>query len=258
MLFVATLLFCSALSATGQQPGAPPQAPPMLTTAEAAHDLPFEQASRGYTGHLRLVVTYYDPDTAPTVGAFFGCDTTGCIAVLVPPRPLLPINLGTLVEVTGVSNPGNYAPILIASSVQAVGEAPVPFFPVRRSLTELMTGADDSHWVEVEGVVHSVMRSAHNVTLTLALPDGIIRAVTPLEAGADYDRLVDATVVMHANTGPLYNKRRQLVGCGYSFRRWPRYGSSSRRGPIPSCCRCVRAANCCSSRRARRTPIGCE
>jgi len=216
-VFLAAMLFCSALSATGQQPGASPQALPTLTTAEASHDLPFEQASRGYPEHLRLVVTYYDPDTDPKVGAFFGCDKTGCIAVLVPPRPLLPIKLGTLVEVSGVSNPGNYAPVLIASSVQAIGEAPVPFMPPRRSLAELMSGADDSHWVEVKGVVHSVTRFAHQVTLTLALRDGIIRAVTPLEAGADYDRFVDATVVMHANAAPLYNKRRQSVGARLLF-----------------------------------------
>jgi PAS domain S-box-containing protein len=215
--FVLALLFCAVLSATGQQPSGGGQALPTLTTAEAAHDLPFERASLGYTEHLRLVVTYYDPDTDPKVGAFFGCDKTGCIAVLVPPRPVLPIKLGTLVEVSGVSNPGNYAPILIASSVRAVGKAPVPFGPVRRTLTELMTGAGDSHWVEVKGVVHSVTRSAHNVTLTLALPDGIIRAVTPLDPEADYDRLVDATIVMHANAGPLYNKRRQLVGVRLLF-----------------------------------------
>jgi PAS domain S-box-containing protein len=215
--FKLALLFYSVLSATGQQPDAGRQALPTLTTARAAHDLPFAQASLGYPAHLHLVVTYYDPDTDAKVGAFFGCDKTGCLAVIVPPRPVLPIKLGTLVEVSGVSNPGNYAPILIASSVQAVGEAPVPFAPVRRTLTELMTGADDSHWVEVEGVVHSVTRSAHNVTLTLALPGGIIRAVTLLQAGADYDSLVDATVVMHANAGPLYNNRRQLVGARLLF-----------------------------------------
>jgi len=216
-LFLAALLFCPALSAGGRQPGAAPQALPTLTTAESAHDLPAEQASRGYPEHLRLVVTYYDPDTDPKVGAFFACDPTGCIVALVPPRPVLPIKLGTVVEVTGRSDPGNYAPIMIASRVRAVGEAPVPFGPARRSLAELMTGADDSHWVEVEGVVHSVTRAAHNVTLTLALPDGIIRAVTPLDAGADYDRLVDATVVMHANAGPLYNQHRQLVGVRLLF-----------------------------------------
>ncbi len=216
-LFVAALLFCPALSATGQQPGAAPQALTTLTTAAAAHDLPVEEASRGYTEHLRLVVTYYDPDADTKVGAIFGCDTTGCIVALVPPRPVLPIKLGTLVEVTGVSDPGNYAPIVIASSVQAVGEAPVPFGPVRRTLAELMTGAYDGDWVEVKGVVHSVTRSAHNVTLTLALGDGIIRAVTTLEAGADYDRLVDATVVMHANAAPLYNQRRQMVGARLLF-----------------------------------------
>jgi hypothetical protein len=60
MLLVAALLPCSALSATGQQPGAPPQTLPTLTTAKAAHELPFEEASRGYPVQLRLVVTYYE------------------------------------------------------------------------------------------------------------------------------------------------------------------------------------------------------
>jgi hypothetical protein len=216
-LFLAALLFCPALSAGGRQPGAAPQALPTLTTAESAHDLPAEQASRGYPEHLRLVVTYYDPDTDPKVGAFFACDPTGCIVALVPPRPVLPIKLGTVVEVTGRSDPGNYAPIMIASRVRAVGEAPVPFGPARRSLAELMTGADDSHWVEVEAVVHSAQQSSHTVILTLALEDGTIRGVAPLEEGADYERLVDSKVLVRGNGAPVWTKNRQMVGARLLF-----------------------------------------
>jgi hypothetical protein len=77
--FVLALLFCAVLSATGQQPSGGGQALPTLTTAEAAHDLPFERASLGYTEHLRLVVTYYDPDTDPKVGAFLAAIKPGAL-----------------------------------------------------------------------------------------------------------------------------------------------------------------------------------
>src|SRR5271166_6077553 len=62
-----------------------------------------EEAARAYPVHLRGVVTYYDPDTDPRVGAFFLCDPTGCICVLVPPRPILPLRAGTLIDMNGVS-----------------------------------------------------------------------------------------------------------------------------------------------------------
>lgn len=214
----ATLVVYSVVgSAFGQRSNAPRDALPTLTTARAAHSLQFDEAGRGYPVRLRAIVTYYDPNTDPRVGAFFGCDPTGCICVLVPPRPVLPLRAGTLVDVHGVSDPGNYAPIVIGSEIQVVGQSQVPANPPRRSLAQLLTGADDGQWVEVEGVVHSVAQSEHNVTITLALRDGMIRGVTPLEAGADYARLVDSRVVVQANAAPLWTKNRQMVGARLLF-----------------------------------------
>jgi hypothetical protein len=175
---------------------------PTLTTANAAHSLLSDQAKLGYPVHLHAVVTYYDPDTAPTVGAFFACDQSGCICVLVPPRPVLPLRAGTVIDMKGVSEPGNYASIVIASEVHAVGQSHLPSTAPRRSLAQLMTGADDGQWVEVEGVIHSVAQSGAHITLALALADGEIRAITTREAGVDYARLVDATVVIRGNPWP--------------------------------------------------------
>ncbi len=188
-----------------------------LTTAREAHSLMAEEAARAYPVHLRAVVTYYDPDTDPRTGAFFACDDTGCIAVLVPPRPLLPLRPGTLVEVKGVSDPGGYAPVVIASEVHALGQSHLPANPPRRGLAQLLTGADDGQWVEVEGVVHSVVPSGPHVTTTLALREGMIRGITLREAGADYTRLVDARVVIHGNIAPVFTKNRQMVGARLLF-----------------------------------------
>jgi hypothetical protein len=168
---------------------------PTLTTANAAHSLKTDEAKLGYPVHLHAVVTYYDPDTAPTVGAFFACDQTGCICVLVPPRPVLPLRAGTVIDMKGVSKPGNYAPIVIASEVHTVGQSHLPSTAPRRSLAQLMTGADDGQWVEVEAVIHSVAQAGDHITLALALADGEIRAITTHQVGIDYAGLVDSTVV---------------------------------------------------------------
>ena len=70
------------------------------------------------------------------------------------------------------SAPGNYAPILEGTQIHVVGQSDLPANAPRRSLGELMTGAYDARWTEVEAVVHSVENSGHTVTLTLALEDG--------------------------------------------------------------------------------------
>ena len=201
----------------GQHSTAAQKALPTLTTARAAHSLQPDEAKRHYPVRLRVVVTYYDPDTDPKTGAFFACDSTSCICVLVPPRPILPLRPGTLIDMSGVSEPGNYAPIVVGSEIHVVAQSHLPPKPPRRSLGQLMTGADDSQWVEVEGVVHSVAQSSHNATITLALRDGMIRAITPLEPGADYARLVDSTVVVHANAAPVWTKNGQMVGARLLF-----------------------------------------
>ena len=215
-LFAALVVFSFGGSVWGQQFRAQ-QALPTLTTAVAAHSLSADEARRGYSVRLHGVVTYYDPYTSPQVGAYFICDSTGCIVVLVPPRPILDIRAGTLVDMSGVSAPGNYAPIVMGSEVHVVGQSEVPPHPPRRTLGDLMTGADDGQWVEVEAVVHSVAYSSHEVTLTLALEDGMIRGVAPLVPGADYDHLVDAKILVRGNGAPVWTKNRQMVGARLLF-----------------------------------------
>ena len=60
----------SAAQAKAATSAITPESLPTLTTAKAAHSLPSDQAKRQYPIHLHAVVTYYDPDTDPKVGAF--------------------------------------------------------------------------------------------------------------------------------------------------------------------------------------------
>jgi diguanylate cyclase (GGDEF)-like protein/PAS domain S-box-containing protein len=71
--------------------------------------------------------------------------------------------------------------------------------------------------VEAEGVVHSVRQSQHSVTLAIALTDGMIQAVAPLEENADYARTIDSKVVVRGNAAPLFNQNRQMIGARLLF-----------------------------------------
>ena len=216
-LAVELALFGLAFLAAHAQSVMTQKALPTLTTANAAHSLTSDQARQRYPVHLHAVVTYYDPDTDPKVGAFFACDQTGCICVLVPPRPILPLRAGSLIDMTGVSAPGNYAPVVNLAGIHIVGQGQLPAKTPRRSLAQLLTGADDGHWIEIEAVVRSVSQSGHNVSMSLALADGMISGITPWVPGVDYARLVDAKVVVHGNAAPVWTRNRQMVGARLLF-----------------------------------------
>jgi signal transduction histidine kinase/CheY-like chemotaxis protein len=189
----------------------------ILTNTRAAHSLTSEQSARKYPVHLRVVVTYYDPYIDPRHGVLFVCDSSGCIFVSVPSQPILPLNAGTLIDLEGVTGPGGFAPIIEQPKIRVVGESHVPAEAPRVSLTQMMTGAKDGQWVEVEGLVHSVIESGGNVTLNLAATDGTISATTVKEKGVGYSSLIDAKVLIRANAAPFSSKNRQMIGVRLFF-----------------------------------------
>src|ERR1039458_1372098 len=88
----------------------------VLTTAREAHSLSAAESRRGYPVQLRAVLTYYDPYIDPRHGALFVHDGTGGIFVSIPKLPTLPIHAGTVIDITGVSGPGDFAPIVVGRS----------------------------------------------------------------------------------------------------------------------------------------------
>jgi diguanylate cyclase (GGDEF)-like protein len=189
----------------------------VLETTRAVHSLPPEEAARGYPVRLHAVVTYYDPYIDYRHGALFVCDPTGCVFVAVPVRPILPIQAGSLVEVTGVSGPGDFAPIVSSEAVRLIGQSSLPANPPRVTLTQLLNGAFDGQWIEIEGRVRSIHIEPKNVILGIAASGGSLMAVTLRQAGFNYESLVDSLVRIDGDSAPLFNQRRQMVGVHVFF-----------------------------------------
>lgn len=188
-----------------------------LTTTYQTHSLSAVEAARQYPVHLHAVVTYYDPYIDARHAALFVHDSTGSIFVALPSRPVLPLTAGTVVDVTGVSGPGDYAPVVQLAHVRVLGQSEVPPQAPQVTVAQLLAGAEDGQWVEIEGLVHSAKMTAGNAILDIATLGGPVTAITRRENGVDYERLVDALVRVHANAAPVFNRQRQMVGVHLYF-----------------------------------------
>jgi diguanylate cyclase (GGDEF)-like protein len=217
MLVPLVALAAACLAAGAQQKPVTQGTQVVMATARGVHNLSPEAAARDLPVHLRAVVTYYDPYIDIRHGALFVHDDSGGVFVSIPARPILPIKPGSLVEITGVTAPGDYAAVVNGSRVQLIGQSTLPINPAITTLTQLLTGALDSQWVKVEGRVRSAYVGPDNVVLGIAADGGVLTAITVRQDGVDYDSLVDSLVRMDGNAAPLFNQRRQMVGVHLFF-----------------------------------------
>ena len=184
----------------------------VLTTAREAHSLSSVEAARAYPIHLRAVSTFFDPSVGSRRAYLFVHDATGGIFVELAEGSTGDLPPGTLLDIRGVSGPGEFSPIVAHPQIKVIGHSPLPAYPRRESLTGLVTGIKDSQWVVVDGLVHSVIEYGHYVMLHLAMEGGTASVVMIKEAGATYSGLIDARVRIRATLSPLFNISRQMIG----------------------------------------------
>ena len=216
-LGVWTAMAAAWLSAGAQNPTAAPAPPTIVTTTREAHDLPPQQAAHAYPVHLRAVVVYYDPYFDARHAVLFVCDDSGCVFVDTPARPILPLRAGDRAEITGVTGPGEYTSVIVASQVRRVGQASLPRDAMRVTPSQILTGNLDCRWVELEGRVRSVRFLGQNVALQIASGDGSFSALSVRQEGADYESLVDSLVRARGIAAPTFNARGQMVGARIFF-----------------------------------------
>jgi signal transduction histidine kinase len=184
---------------------------PTLTSIEKVRSLKPEQAKRGYPVHLRAVVTYFD-SVSPDM---FLQDATG--AVWVKWSPGLPEpETGSVVDLQGVTTCSDFAPDIGNPRWTVVGHAPMPV-PKRVSFEEMASTAEDSLWVEVEGIVRQAeylhrMGNERVLWMDLAVPGGRIDAEIPWRGAAVPAGLVDARIRVHGVCGAEFSLKDQLIG----------------------------------------------
>lgn len=195
---------------------------PLLTTTHAARRLSVGEALKRYPIRLQAVVTFYDPTADPRSTQLFVSDPTGCIFVGLSKLPAVAPRAGELVEVTGVSGPGDFAPVIDHATLRAVRDLRLPSKAHRVDMADLLTGEQDSQWVEVQGVVRAVHIVDNRLYLDLSMRGGDITAMTVWDGGTPaslraVQSLADARIRLRGNAGTVFNSLRQMTGAHILF-----------------------------------------
>lgn len=180
---------------------------PPLTTTQQVRNLTPAEAERGYPVHLKAVITYRDPSWS----MLFVQDATGGIYVNAEGE-WSEVKAGRWVEIKGFSAPGDFAPVIGRARLEVQGEGALPE-PHRFTLTQLLTGREDSQWIEIEGVVRSMSNYVGHAILDITTPAGRFQATLPdFEHKPLPEHLIDAEVKLRGACATLFNQRRQIYG----------------------------------------------
>ncbi len=178
----------------------------VITNASAVRSLLPGEAAKGLPVRLHAVATY----VFDTHSCFVQDESAG---IFVGNGAELPVfSPGDIVEVEGVSGAGDFAPIVRPLAVKIVGHTDLPQ-PIHVTYEELLTGREDSQWVEVSGLVRAVFSEpSTNRTLEIASGGGRVTAFVPSFNQSDPASLVDSEVRIKGVCGTWFNKQRQLFG----------------------------------------------
>lgn len=179
-----------------------------LHSVGAIRHLSPEDAKRQPAVHLHAVVTYYD-----TVGPnLFVQDETGGIWVDLRKSKAPAPHPGQLLDLSGVAGTG-FSPYVDQPTWKVLGASGLPH-AVPINYEQAMTGAYDSLWTEMEGVVRSFVQQAEGSVLVIdvATPTAAFKVRVPDYHAAFPNYLVDAKVRFQGVNGTAFNRLNQIVG----------------------------------------------
>jgi PAS domain S-box-containing protein len=178
---------------------------PVLQEARQVRELTSDKAAFGYPVQLRAVVTYSDLSHRH----LFVQDATAGVYV-DPTKLALKLRPGQFVEVEGRTGPGLFASQVENPQVRVLGKASLPV-PRRISGEEFASGALDSQFVEVQGIVMSIGENGGRLLLHIA-SRSIEILVYVLDQRSTPENLVGAVVRLRGVCSGIYNAKSQFTG----------------------------------------------
>ena len=177
----------------------------ILQTAAAVRGLTSAEAGRHFPVRLQGVVTFYDE------GIFIQFIQDATAGIYLQPTNLPPLLPGQLVEVNGFTSAGEFAPIVTPQEVRVLGPGVLPAArPV--TLDQLISGEEDSQFVEIQGIVRTVGADPQTKYQTLEIESGGGRFKALIAEMPDglKGRLVDSAVRIRGVCASHFNTQRQL------------------------------------------------
>jgi signal transduction histidine kinase len=183
-----------------------PAPPETLRSAAEVLSLSAPAAAARVPVAITGIVTAAEPDWQ---GKFFLQDSSGGIFVYSLARQPA---IGDVVEVTGFSSPGAFAPTLHLLDWRKIGHGPLPAAK-QVTLERLMAGVEDGQRVEVSGLVRSaVFVPAKKLMVEISIGGYRVRVFPKLPPGLNTESLIAAKVRVRGTVATSFNAaRRQLT-----------------------------------------------
>lgn len=212
------LAFALFLAGTGLAFSAPGGSPELqslspvdvLTNAEQIRELGPSQTARAIPVSLTgVMIDGADPASQAVILA----DRTAGIYVRANrgTNMFIACHRGDLLEIRGVTDPGQFAPIVIASSARKVGTTRIPA-PQPVTYQQLITGGLDGQWVEINGVIRQCIQAASATVvhrIIVASDGGLVSVRYYPKPGETIE--ADAEVRIRAVCLYQFNQRRQVL-----------------------------------------------
>ncbi len=213
-IFLFALIFISGFASAEE---------PLLTRCVDVQALPREEAARGLPVAVRGVVTltFAGPRNSFVVddgrGVFVAlseADEASQHATDTGGRDRFEV--GTVVDIRGVTGRGRFAAVIVPHEIKAVGTAPLPpFRPMSVSATR--NGNMDCQGIELAGVVQRSVPKDPKVPgtanqLEVVAQDGRFIVVLRDDGGMDVNALVDAEVRVRGVATTIFNPRGESMG----------------------------------------------
>ena len=179
----------------------------VLTTAAEVRGLSAADAEKHYPVKLRGVVSFYDDGL---FSRFLQDDTAG---IYLQVTNTLALHAGQLVEVDGVTGPGEFAPVVMPTNIKVLGDGKLPEAKPS-SLERLLSGAEDSQMVEINGNVRAARfeKETGNYLVDVVVDGERFNVITKQLPVAKPEDLLAATVRVRGVCSTLFNHQRQLFG----------------------------------------------
>lgn len=201
-----------------------------LTTAREVRALSAEEAAKALPVRLHGI---YMGEADPRGIAFVMHDEREGIYVQAPQSLVQSLKQGDLLDIEGITNPGGYAPYVVAERLHVSGRGEVPQ-PRMATLDELYSGQMDAQWLEIEGVIRSIEPveasdaappppgtryaprpgsedDTEGPVFKVKLASGNSRVMVEIKSRVDPEEYLDAKVSLRGLCFNLHNRNRQFV-----------------------------------------------
>ncbi|MEO5912997.1 MAG: sensor histidine kinase [Luteolibacter sp.] len=190
----------------------------MLTRIADVRQLSREQAAQAQTIRVRGVVTWRNARDNLTIQD----DSAGIWVDFVEARKRKlfqsgknafdHLREGTEVEITGVSDPGGYAPQIIPATLRVIGRKPMPKALLMEP-SRFFNGSADCQRVEVRGVVQGYYPVGDGITLLLdANPGRFTAQLSSAASVPDPAKLLDSEISLKGVAATHFNTRGESTG----------------------------------------------